>query len=269
MNHALRASFQTQGAVVVRSFLDKPQIDLLKQGIEYNLANPSKLVTLASKPEDPGQFIEDFCTWQSNPFYRDIIFKSKLAALAKDLMGSQTVRLYHDHLLVKEPGTVQRTPWHQDQPYYNVQGMQNISMWIPVDPVSQESTLQFLAQSHSGPWLMPRTFLSKEARWFPAGSLAEVPDIDAAPHQYPLLGWALEPGDLVCFHMLTLHAAAGVGPTQRRRVFSVRFLGDDMRHAPRPWRTSPPFEGLENELPAGASMDHPLFPLLLSKLVVS
>jgi hypothetical protein len=45
-------------------------------------------------------------------------------------------------------------------------------------------------------------------------------------------------------------------------VFSVRFLGDDMRHAPRPWKTSPDFPGLAEELPAGAPMEHPLFPLL-------
>ena len=35
--------------------------------------------------------------------------------------------------------------------------------------------------THRGPWLMPRTFLKKEARWFPEGSLAELPDIDADP----------------------------------------------------------------------------------------
>jgi hypothetical protein len=62
--------------------------------------------------------------------------------------------------------------------------------------------------------------------------------------------------------MLTLHAAAGVGPNSRRRVLSVRFLGDDMVHAPRPWDTSPPFPGLVDELPPGAPMDHPLFPVL-------
>lgn len=27
---------------------------------------------------------------------------------------TQSVRLYHDHLLVKEPGTRQRTAWHPD-----------------------------------------------------------------------------------------------------------------------------------------------------------
>jgi hypothetical protein len=66
----------------------------------------------------------------------------------------------------------------------------------------------------------------------------------------------------VFFHMLTLHAAGGVGPNRRRRVLSVRFLGDDMVHAPRPWDTSPPFPGLADELPPGAPMDHPLFPVL-------
>jgi hypothetical protein len=34
------------------------------------------------------------------------------------------------------------------------------------------------------------------------------------------------------------------------------------RHAPRAWRTSPPFDGLDAELPAGAPMDHPLFPVV-------
>lgn len=72
---------------------------------------------------------------------------------------------------------------------------------------------------------------------------------------------ALEPGDAVFFHMLTLHSAGEVG-ARRRRVLSLRFLGDDMVHAPRRWTTSPPFPGLDAALPAGAPMDHPMFPVL-------
>ena len=41
-------------------------------------------------------------------------------------------------------------------------------------------------------------------------------------------------------------------------------LGDDTRHAPRPWKTSPEFPGLADELLAGAEMNHPLFPLLVA-----
>jgi ectoine hydroxylase-related dioxygenase (phytanoyl-CoA dioxygenase family) len=170
--------------------------------------------------------------------------------------------MYHDHMLTKEPGTRARTPWHQDQPYYNVSGQQNISFWIPVDAVRRHSTLEFVAGSHLGPWLMPRSFMTHQARWFPEGSLAELPDIDGQPGAHRILGWALEPGDAVAFHMLALHASAGVDGDVRRRVFSVRMLGDDMRHAPRPWKTSPDFPGLTDRLPAGAVMDDPCFPVL-------
>jgi ectoine hydroxylase-related dioxygenase (phytanoyl-CoA dioxygenase family) len=165
-------------------------------------------------------------------------------------------------MLTKEPGTRQRTPWHQDQPFYNVDGRQNCSFWIPVDPVNRASTLEFVAGSHVGPWLMPRSFLDAQAKWFPEGSLADLPDIEANRERYRILGWALEPGDAVCFHMLTLHASAGVQGAIRRRVFSLRLLGDDMRHAPRPWQTSPEFTGLVDRLPLGAPMDDPLFPIL-------
>ena len=217
---------------------------------------------MASGPDDPGRFFEDFCNWRDIAAYERFIFDTPLAALAQGLMQSHTVRLYHDHLLVKEPGTRQKTPWHQDQPYYNVEGWQNVSFWIPVDPVSRASTLEFVAGSHQGPWLMPRTFMTQQAKWFPEGSLADLPDIEQHREDFPILGWDLQPGDLVCFHMLSLHASAGVDGAHRRRVFSVRFLGDDMTHAPRPWVTSPPFPGLADELPAGHAMDHPLFPLM-------
>ena len=259
MNQAAE-DFARDGAVCLRGVISPDMIDLLRQGIDANLASPSPRAKLASRAGDPGQFVEDFCNWRDNETYRRFIFGSGLGEIAADLMGSNVARLYHDHMLTKAAGTLQPTPWHQDQPYYNVEGRQNCSFWIPVDPVSQASTLYFVAESHRGPWLMPRSFMDAQARWFPEGSLADLPDIEADRDAYPILGWTLEPGDLVCFHMLTLHSSAGAD--RRRRVFSVRFLGDDMVHAPRAWTTSPAFPGLADELPAGAPMAHPLFPVV-------
>lgn len=263
LTESLPADYQRDGAVVLRGVLNAEQVALLSQGIEHNLANLSPLAQVASRGDDPGCFIEDFCTWQSNPAYESILRESALPSVARALMQSESVRIYHDHLLVKEPGTRQATPWHQDQPYYNVSGRQNVSFWIPVDPVSVESTLRFVAGSHAGTWYMPRSFRDNQAKWFPDGTLAELPAIDAAPEQFKQLAWALEPGDAVAFHMLTLHASGGVSPLQRRRVFSARYLGDDARHAVRPWRTSPPFAGLSERLADGAVMEDALFALVL------
>lgn len=259
------AQFQAEGAVVLRGLLQADEVARLREGIEANLARLSPRAKVASGSDDPGSFVEDFCCWQENEHYRQVIFGSRLGEAGARLMRSRTARLYHDHMLTKEGGTRQRTPWHQDQPYYNVAGWQNCSFWIPVDAVGREATLEFVAGSHRGPWLMPRTFRDAQAKWFPPGSLAELPDIDAQRESHRILGWALQPGDAVCFHMLTLHAAPGVPLGQRRRVFSVRLLGDDIRHAPRRWQTSPEFPGLTTTLAAGAPMEHPLFPLLWAR----
>ena len=265
-HHPLAAAtidaYARDGAVVLRGALNANELQRLRVGIEHNLAHLSPLALVASEADDPGRFVEDFCTWQNNPAYADILQRSALPHMAAQLMQSGTARLYHDHLLVKEAGTRQPTPWHQDQPYYNVSGRQNVSFWIPVDPVPLASTLRFVAGSHAGTWYMPRTFRDHQAKWFPEGTLAELPDIEAHPEHHRQLAWALAPGDCVAFHMLSLHASSGVGPGSRRRVFSARYVGDDARHAPRPWRTSPPFAGLTERLSAGAELNDPLFPLV-------
>ena len=230
-----------------------------------NLAALSANAIRASAVED-GAFIEDFCNWQRISELETLIRTSRIAAIAGKLMGTQSVRFYHDHMLVKAPHTRQRTRWHQDQPYYNVAGRLNASAWCPVDPIPRTSTLKLIAGSHLGPWYMPRAFLDGQAKWFAEGTLAELPDIEAQPEAFRVLRWELEPGDVVFFHMLTLHAADGVHGDAAQRVLSLRFLGDDMVHAPRPWRTSPPFPGLADDLPAGAALNHPLFPLLWQSL---
>ena len=256
------ADYQRDGCVVIRGLFSPAEVELVRTGIERNLAEPGPLFGVASTDDDPGRFVEDFCNWRRIDAYRRIAFDSKAADVAGALMSSNVVRLYHDHMLVKEPGTQQSTPWHQDQPYYNVDGFDNVSMWMPVDPVPVESTLEFLAGSHRQGWLMPRTFLTEQAKWFPEGSLSEVPDVEANRDAYDIRAWALAPGDAVFFHMLTAHHSYGVPGSLPRRAFSLRFLGNDATHAPRHWRTSPQFDGLESELPAGAPMEHPKFPVL-------
>jgi ectoine hydroxylase-related dioxygenase (phytanoyl-CoA dioxygenase family) len=260
VDSAVVDAFRRDGAVCVRQVFSSAEVALAERAIEHNLAHPSERALVASRPDDPGRFFEDFCNWPRIPELERFIRESAAAAVAGQLMGVRHVRLFHDHVLVKEPGTVQRTPWHQDQPYYNVDGRQTCSVWIPVDPVPRASAPEFVAGSHLGPWLMPRTFMDNRAKWFPVGSLDELPDIEADRDAFPILAWALEPGDAVFFNMLTLHCAAG--SATRRRALSVRLLGDDVTHAPRPWKTSPEFPGLVDELPAGATMDHPLFPVV-------
>ncbi len=260
-------AYNRDGAVVLRGVITQPEIDLLRAGIDSVVASPSPRAKIASAADDPGFFIEDFCRWRDVPEFEQFVMSTKLAEIAARLMESSTVTMYHDHVLVKEPGTRQRTPWHQDQPYYDVEGVRNVSFWIPVDPVAEDCSLEMVAGTHAGPWLMPRSFLDNQAKWFPEGSLSEMGDIDARLRDDPFLlrRWTLEPGDAVAFHMLAVHGAPGVSGTNRRRVFSLRVLGDDMVFAPRKWVTSPDFSAVfdaDDERTEGQPLSGKWFPRL-------
>lgn len=261
LNDETRTAFAADGVVLVRGVFSPADVALARSAIEDVIDNPGPLAKVASGADDPGRFFEDFRRWQEVAAIEQLATASEVPRLAAELMATDQVRFYHDHVLVKEGGTEQRTPWHQDQPYYNVDG-RGVSAWIPVDHVPEGGCLELLAGSHGGEWYMPRTFLAKEARWFPEGTLAEIPDVEADRSAHEIRRYEMEPGDAIFFDFLTVHGAPGFPFGGRRRVLSLRYLSSGARHAPRPWDTSPPFHGLEAELEAGAEMDHPLFPVV-------
>ena len=69
-----------------------------------------------------GYFFGDYCNWARIPEYRDFVLHSHAATLAAQLMESSSARFFHEHVLVKEPQTESRTPWHHDLPYYCIDG---------------------------------------------------------------------------------------------------------------------------------------------------
>ena len=147
------------------------------------------------------------------------------------------------HVLVKEPGTAKSTPWHQDAPYYFVDGADTVSFWVPVDPVN-ESTVRMIAGSHQWDKLvLPVRWLSNEDFYSDSDDYLPVPDPDAEPDKFNVLEWPMEPGDAVAFHYRTVHGARGNLSTNRRRAFSMRVVGDDARYVSRAGPTSPPFAG--------------------------
>ena len=201
-------------------------------------------------------------TWQDIPEYRDVVFDGHLAALARRLMRSTTSRFFHEHVLVKEAGTRERTPWHHDQPYYCVNGDQNVSMWIALDPVPRSTGMEFVAGSHRWDrWFVPRRFVDNVSYADAGDGFELVPDIDAERERHRIVSFDVEPGDVIAFHFRVLHDAPGTEAlTHGRRAVSFRWLGDDATFALRPWLHSPPFE--PRSLTIGGPLDDDRFPLV-------
>ena len=235
-------------------------VAVLQQGIEANMASPSGDVRIYRNDDDTGLFFGDYCNWNRFPEYRDFIYHSPAGALASRLTRSSSARLFHEHVLVKEPGTTVRTPWHHDQPYYCVNGTQTCSLWLALDPVPRNTCVEFVVGSHRwGTWFRPERF-NKTALNEDDG-LSPVSDIENNRERYEIVNWNMAPGDVIAFNFLTLHGApANKSVSTRRRAFSSRWIGDDCTYAKRPCITSPPFPDLD--LNHGAPMDNPRFPLV-------
>ena len=88
------------------------------------------------------------------------------AAIVGEATDSERVQVFHEHILVKEPGTSKPTPWHQDLPYYCVEVNQTASHWIPLDPITKNNTLQVVLGSHPWPKLVRPNKWSTNAYWF-------------------------------------------------------------------------------------------------------
>jgi ectoine hydroxylase-related dioxygenase (phytanoyl-CoA dioxygenase family) len=241
------AAYRADGAVCLRGLVDADWIALLAQGVERDKADPGPMARHNTPDGAPGEFFVDFCLWRRHDEFRRFAFDSPAAGVAARMMGSRRVNFYHDHLLVKEPGTLEVTPWHQDQPYYPVDGAQVCSIWLPLDPVPLDICPEFLKGSHRwGRWFQPRYFKQTAAPELEIedNPFEPMPDIEAERDRHDFLSWELEPGDCILFHALTVHGApANPHTTSRRRGFATRWLGDDATYAARVGQTSPPIEG--------------------------
>ena len=248
-------TYRADGVVLLRG-LFADHVETLRAGVARNMAAPGPYASNNDKPGETGRFFDDYCNWQRIPEFRAVIEGSDVAQVAGALMQSQHVQLFHDHVLVKEPGTSMATPWHQDGPYYFVEGRQTVSFWSPLDAV-REATLRCVAGSHLWPRDVVPTRWVSEAAFF-EGDYMPVPDPDAEGMR--IVEFDMEPGDAVAFHFRTLHGARGNRSDSRRRAFSLRLVGEDARYVARPGPTSPPFPG--HGMEAGQRLRSDWFPVL-------
>ncbi len=252
--------FARDGATVIRgAFTD--WVETLRHGVATNMAQPGPDGKIYRDEKTGGRFLSDYCNWQRIAEYKFFIFQSPVAYIASQLMDTACVRLFHEHVLVKEAQTDIATPWHQDYPYYCIDGNKTVSLWIPLDPVPRDRTVEFVAGSHrTGKYYRPQRFNGQALN--ENDGLDEIPDIDNRRGDFNIIGWHLSPGDAVAFDYRTIHGAPpNNSNTTGRRAFSLRLVGDEAR-----FRrvdnlvTSPPFS--EVKLAHGDPLQGDEFPML-------
>jgi ectoine hydroxylase-related dioxygenase (phytanoyl-CoA dioxygenase family) len=218
-------------AAPIDALVDTPELaDLTAMGDA--LAAGGQEVLRDATPTRRGRFISGVDHWRSHEEFRAFACDSPLPAAIAAVLRSSTLRLWEDSVLAKEPGTAERTAWHQDLAYFHASGEQVCTTWCSPDVVTADSgAVRFVVGSHR--WAdvhQPNLFVSTMV--IPGTAGTAMPDIDALERsgEVQVVSFDTEPGDVTVHHARTVHGA-GPNTTDRwRRAISVRYCGDDVRY---------------------------------------
>ena len=199
--------------------------------------------------------------WTRQREFRDFAFESPLPIIVAKLLRSKKINLYEDSVLVKEPGTQEKTAFHQDMAYFHLDGDQVCTSWVPLDPVTRETgAVQFVKGSHR--WVRtfrPNMFVTTTS--LPDTEGEDVPDYFREHDRWDIAHWDTEPGDITVHHARTIHGADGnASLTQRRRAISVRYCGDDVVYK---FKRGAPLKPHHAEVSEGSPVDHDQCPVVL------
>ena len=182
--------------------------------------DPAAGVALEDKDLYGKAFIQLGNLWQHDAQVKELVFCKRLARLASELIGTPSVRLYHDQSLYKEPsGGI--TPWHVDQQYWPMDSSKNVTAWIPLQSTPVEmGPLCFGRGSHLK-YIARDVKISDESERIIAQAIKKEKIIEI---QEP---YAL--GD-VSFHSgWTLHRAGGNATEQPRKAHTIIYMDEQMR----------------------------------------
>lgn len=236
-------TFNRDGVIVLRNAVTSTWLEPLAEAIERDIANPGPYYHGYQAP-DGGNFHGNLRIWENDPVFSSFCRESHLPSLAQTFLRTQKLNLLYDQLFVKERATTNRTRWHNDQPYWPIRGSQVLSIWVALDSTTLASgALEFVRGSHRWQrWFQPETFGITEAidAYERNPDYEDIPDIEAARHEYDIVSWDLEPGDAYLFHGMTVHGSPGnTSKEQRRRGYAVRYTGDDVVYDDRPGVSQP------------------------------
>ena len=240
----------------LRGLFDENWITLLTAGIEFNLLEPGEHARIWDRTDNNRTVFYDSDNWRRISQYEQFVYESPCVSVATALLDTDSVNFFFDAVFVRSPGVTFATPWHQDEPYWTAEGLDTVSIWMPLVPVSKQSALAFVPGSH----LWPNHYRQQNFGALNPDHQPEVdtvhftdewepfPDIDADRDAFSVTSWEMSPGDCVAFNGRIIHGGSGALPPERDlKVFNTQWLGDDVRVSFRSYGMDPDHTGKMQE----------------------
>jgi ectoine hydroxylase-related dioxygenase (phytanoyl-CoA dioxygenase family) len=223
----LRATYERDGAVLIKGAYGNDWIEMLRQGHARVRDNPSSPVRVQRSDDGGGLTLTAQFCFRNEPEMHKFTYDSSIAAVAAKLMGSKSATIIFDQMYSKTAGTVLPTFWHHDATVSPFKGRQRCILWLSLDHVPKKYSLEMVRGSHL--WGVPFEMHRPEYDDQNKGVVYhKVPPIAENRDSFDIISWEVEPGDIVALNMATLHAAQGGDQVKdQRRAYSTRWAGDD------------------------------------------
>ena len=232
-------TYHRDGVLLLPNMFDKDWIELLNKGLDVNIKTPTRRSRIWYKDTSARSMFYDHTAWQGIDEYKKFIFNSPAAQICGRLTGSTAINFFFDSVFVRSAGTQFETPWHQDEPYWSVEGYDACSIWMPLVPVKRKSSLSFVPGSHRLKTVFKQynfgdlnPVRKKNVDQVDFSDIAEqeFPDINAELERFGVVSWDMQPGDCIAFNGRTMHGGSGKLETDcDLRVFTTKWVGDDVR----------------------------------------
>ena len=271
-------TYQCDGVLLLQNMFDKDWIELLNKGLDKNIEAPTRRSRIWYKDTSGRSMFYDHTAWQNIEEYKKFIFNSPAAQICGRLTGSATINFFFDSVFVRSTGTQFETPWHQDEPYWSVEGHDSCSLWLPLVLVKQKSSLSFVPGSHhlksvfkqyNFGDLNPERKKNVDQVDFSEIAEQEFPDINADSERFGVISWDMQPGDCIAFNGRTMHGGSGkLDDDCELRVFTTKWLGDDMRIKFRDYGMDPDhsLDMIEKGLKSGDRPSTDLYPQIWTRV---
>jgi len=223
---------------------------LEQQGLEL-LARDSKAAS--------GRFWVRTFNWRRFPAVAALGCRAPMPEAVAMLMGATRLNFFGEQLFFKEAGSLHRTAFHQDAPYFHLSGEQCCTVWMPLDVVdSANSMMGYVRGSHR--WEIHAANVFAGQAPIPGSTLEQLPDIEGHEDEYDVVYYPAKPGDAIVHHVRTVHGSTGNTSKRDRRSFTLRYVGDDVRYLER--EGAAPDSQKSEALEDGDRMDSDEFPLI-------
>jgi ectoine hydroxylase-related dioxygenase (phytanoyl-CoA dioxygenase family) len=234
--------FRNDGFIYYGDVLRDDELQSLRDALDRTVRGESAAKPEAMRNMSGGDdvVIQIVNIWEAEPAFYDHLYNDRIVPLAAQLMGTDTVRVWHDQVQIKPSHVGGPTKWHQDHPYWPViQPADLVSAWVALDDATiSNGCMSMVRGSHKwGPY-NGGTVGTDDSDWGPAPEAREWARAHLPAGQEPeVVPIEVPAGAVVFHHCLTWHGAPPNRSDRSRPAIAVHYMPGHTRYDKDPRKT--------------------------------